>query len=70
MNLSLEVTEEAIAHLAKSGFEKKYGARQVRLALQTQLEYKLEEEQLGGTIEAGDHIKVDCKEEKITFSKL
>lgn len=70
MNLSLEVTEEAIAHLAKSGFDKNYGARPVRRAIQTQLEDKLADELLDGTIAAGDHIKVDCKEEKITFSKL
>ena len=70
MNLSLEVTEEAIAHLAKSGFDKNYGARPVRRAIQTQLEDKLADELLDGTITAGDHIKVDCKEEKITFSKL
>ena len=70
MNLSLEVTEEAIAHLAKSGFDKNYGARPVRRAIQTQLEDKLADELLDGTIAAGDHIKVDCKDEKITFSKL
>ena len=70
MNLSLEVTEEAIAHLAKSGFDKNYGARPVRRAIQTQLEDKLADELLDGTIAAGDQIKVDCEDEKITFSKL
>ena len=70
MNLSLEVTEETIAHLAKSGFDKNYGARPVRRAIQTQLEDKLADELLEGIIAAGDHIKVDCKDEKITFSKL
>ena len=70
MNLSLEVTEEAIAHLAKSGFDKNYGARPVRRAIQTQLEDKLADELLDGTIAAGDQIKVDCEDEKIKFSKL
>ena len=70
MNLSLEVTEKAVAHLAKSGFDKNYGARPVRRAIQTQLEDKLADELLEGIIAAGDHIKVDCKDEKITFSKL
>ena len=70
MNLSLEVTEEAVTHLAKSGFDKNYGARPVRRAIQTQLEDKLADELLDGIIAAGDHIKVDCKDEKITFSKL
>ena len=70
MNLSLEVTEEAISHLAKSGFDKNYGARPVRRAIQTQLEDKLADELLDGTIAAGDQIKVDCEDEKIKFSKL
>ena len=70
MNLSMEVTEEAVAHLAESGFDKNYGARPVRRAIQTQLEDALADALLDGTIAAGDKIKVDCKEKKITFSKL
>ena len=70
MNLSMEVTEEAVAHLAESGFDKNYGARPVRRAIQTQIEDALADALLDGTIAAGDKIKVDCKEKKITFSKL
>lgn len=70
MNLSMEVTGEAVAHLAESGFDKNYGARPVRRAIQTQLEDALADALLDGTIAAGDKIKVDCKEKKITFSKL
>ena len=70
MNLTMEVTEEAVAHLAESGFDKNYGARPVRRAIQTQLEDALADVLLDGTIAAGDKIKVDCKDEKIIFSKL
>ena len=70
MNLSLEVTDEAIAHLAKSGFDKSYGARPVRRAIQTQLEDELADALLNGRIEAGDRVKVDCEQEKIVFTKL
>ena len=70
MNLTMEVTEEAVAHLAESGFDKNYGARPVRRAIQTQLEDALADALLDGTIAAGDKIKVDCKDEKIIFSKL
>ncbi len=70
MNLTLEVTEEAVAHLAESGFDKNYGARPVRRAIQTQLEDALADALLDGTIAAGDKIKVDCKDKKIIFSKL
>ena len=70
MNLTMEVTEEAVAHLAESGFDKNYGARPVRRAIQTQLEDALADVLLDGTIAAGDKIKVDCKDKKIIFSKL
>ena len=70
MNLTMEVTEEAVAHLAESGFDKNFGARPVRRAIQTQLEDALADALLDGTIAAGDKIKVDCKDKKIIFSKL
>ena len=70
MNLTMEVTEEAVAHLAESGFDKNYGARPVRRTIQTQLEDALADALLDGTIAAGDKIKVDCKDKKIIFSKL
>ena len=70
MNLTMEVTEEAVAHLAESGFDKNYGARPVRRAIQTQLEDALADALLDGTSAAGDKIKVDCKDKKIIFSKL
>ncbi len=70
MNLTMEVTEEAVAHLAESGFDKNYGARPVRRAIQTQLEDALADALLDGPIAAGDKIKVDCKDKKIIFSKL
>lgn len=70
MNLTMEVTEEAVANLAESGFDKNYGARPVRRAIQTQLEDALADALLDGTIAAGDKIKVDCKDKKIIFSKL
>lgn len=70
MNLTMEVTEEAVAHLAESGFDKNYGARPVRRAIQTQLEDALADALLDGTIAAGDKINVDCKDKKIIFSKL
>jgi ATP-dependent Clp protease ATP-binding subunit ClpC len=70
LNLSLEVTEDAVAHLAESGFDKNYGARPVRRAIQTQIEDELAEKILQGEIAPGDRVKADFKEEKMVFSKL
>jgi ATP-dependent Clp protease ATP-binding subunit ClpC len=70
LNLSLTITDEAVAHLAESGFDKNYGARPVRRGIQTQIEDELAEKILQGEIAPGDHVKIDYQEEKMTFSKL
>lgn len=67
MRLTLEVSDEAVAHLAESGFDKNYGARPVRRAIQTQIEDELAERLLQGEIAAGEHVKIDFQEEKMTF---
>lgn len=69
LSLTLKVTDAAVVHLAESGFDKNYGARPVRRAIQTQVEDELAERILEGTIAAGDHVKVDLADEKITFTK-
>lgn len=69
MRISLEVTDEAVAYLAKSGFDKNYGARPVRRAIQTQVEDQLAEAVLEGKISAGDHVKAVLSGEKIIFTK-
>lgn len=38
MSITFTVTQKALAHIAKSGFDKNYGARPVRRAIQTQIE--------------------------------
>lgn len=70
MGISLEVSDAAVAHLAESGFDKNYGARPVRRAIQTKVEDELAERILEGTISAGDKVKVDFIKEKIIFSKV
>jgi ATP-dependent Clp protease ATP-binding subunit ClpC len=70
LNLTLTVTEDAVVHLAESGFDKNYGARPVRRGIQTQIEDELAEKILQGEIAPGDHVQVDYREEKMVFSKL
>ena len=38
MHIKLDVSESAIEHIAESGFDKNYGARPIRRAIQTQIE--------------------------------
>lgn len=54
MDITLEVAPEVIAHIAKKGFDKDYGARPIRRALQTYLEDTLAEAVLSGDVSMGD----------------
>ena len=67
LELHLDVSDEAVAHLAKAGFDDVYGARPLRRAIQSELEDALAEKMLEGTFKAGDTVKVDVKENSLTF---
>ncbi|MCI5639576.1 MAG: ATP-dependent Clp protease ATP-binding subunit [Lachnospiraceae bacterium] len=69
MSMKLLVSDEAVAHLAESGFDKTYGARPVRRCIQTEIEDALADQMLAGTFAAGDVIEIGCEEKKLTFSK-
>ena len=56
-------------NIAKSGFDKNYGARPVRRAIQTQIEDALADKMLAKEIQPGDCIEADADEEKIIFCK-
>ncbi len=70
LELHLDITDEAIAHLAKAGFDDVYGARPLRRAIQSELEDALAEKMLEGTFKAGDTVRVDVKENSLTFEAV
>ncbi|MHB8129326.1 MAG: ATP-dependent Clp protease ATP-binding subunit [Mobilitalea sp.] len=59
MNITLETSDEVVDHLAEVGFDAKYGARPLRRAIQTNIEDKLAEAILAGTIKEGDTVRID-----------
>lgn len=63
MGISLEVTDSAVAHIAKEGFDKNYGARPIRRAIQTKIEDELADRLLTKEISAGQRVLVDYSEE-------
>ena len=69
MSITFTVTQKALAHIAKGGFDKNYGARPVRRAIQTQIEDALADKMLAKEIQPGDCIEADADEEKIIFCK-
>ncbi|NSW92392.1 MAG: ATP-dependent Clp protease ATP-binding subunit [Firmicutes bacterium] len=68
--ISIEVTDNAKAFIAKKGFDPIYGARPLRRAIQNMIEDRLAEEMLDGTIKAGDNVLVDVNEENIVFTPV
>lgn len=67
MNVSLDFTDGAVKHLAEKGFDKNYGARPVRRAIQTEVEDKLADMIVDGALKAGMHVTGDFSEEKGTL---
>ena len=59
MNITLETSDEVVDHLAEVGFDAKYGARPLRRAIQTNIEDKLAEAILAGTIKEGDTVRIN-----------
>ena len=67
--ITITMTDNAIALLAKKGYEPKYGARPLRRVIQTQVEDKLAEEMLDGKIKENDKVVIDEKDGEIVVSK-
>jgi ATP-dependent Clp protease ATP-binding subunit ClpC len=68
-NITMEITDEAKELLAREGFDKTYGARPLRRAIQSMVEDKLAEEILEGTIKPGDKVMIVNKENSLKISK-
>jgi ATP-dependent Clp protease ATP-binding subunit ClpC len=68
MNITLKPTKGCIDQLVESGYDEKYGARPLRRAIQTQVEDKLAEAVLEGSVKQGDTISVRLKGKEIVFS--
>ena len=57
MGIQLDASEEAVAELAKEGFDPQYGARPLRRAIRTHLEDPAARLLLEGSVSAGDSLK-------------
>ena len=67
MTIKLEMDEDAINLIAKSGFDLEYGARPLKRSIQKELENELSELILQGTIKSGDVVEATVKEGKMAF---
>jgi len=69
MDYGLEVSDAALAELAKAGFDPVYGARPLKRAIQSELENPLAKAILEGRFAPKDTIRVDYRVSKMTFEK-
>ena len=69
MGMKLDISDAAVAEIAKAGFDPVYGARPLKRAIQSQIENPLAKQILEGKFAAKDTIKVDAKRDLIVFEK-
>jgi ATP-dependent Clp protease ATP-binding subunit ClpB len=69
MEMKLDVSDAALAEIAKAGFDPVYGARPLKRAIQSEIENALAKEILSGNFAAKDTIRVDAKGGAFTFDK-
>ncbi len=67
--LTMELTKDAKRWLAEKGFDKTYGARPLKRAIQKYLEDKLSDEMLKGRFKTGGHILVSLQGDELVFTE-
>ena len=65
--MTLEVSDDAVAEIAKEGFDPVYGARPLRRAIQSRIEDVLAEQLLEGRFRSGDVVQVGVKDNRFSF---
>ncbi|HYN54279.1 MAG TPA: ATP-dependent chaperone ClpB, partial [Methylotenera sp.] len=69
MDMTLDISESAIAEIANAGFDPVYGARPLKRAIQSEIENPLARDILAGHFIAKDTIHIDSKGGKLVFVK-
>jgi len=68
--ITIELTEEAKQLLVSEGYDRAWGARPLKRAIQRLVETPLSREVLAGRIEEGDTVRVGVRDGKLTFEKV
>ena len=70
--ITLEISDEAKTHLARTGYEPAYGARPLKRAIQREVETPLGRKILAGDVRDGDHVRVDFDRDRgeLTFNTV
>ena len=68
--LTVELTEAAQRWLAAQGYDKDFGARPLRRAIQRHVESPLSVQMLKGLFNAGDRVRIDVEDDELKFIRL
>ena len=68
MDITLAMDDAAKAQIIEKGYDQKYGARPLRRTIQTEVEDKLAEEILNGSVKKGDTVAISAQDDKLVFS--
>lgn len=69
MGIHLDASDEAVAELAREGFDPKYGARPLRRCLQSKVEDVVAERMLDGTLKEGDTARLTVENDRLCVGK-
>ena len=67
--ITLEADDDAVAELARDGFDPQYGARPLRRAIQSMVEDAVAEQMLEGNLKSGDTAHVRLRAGKVVIEK-
>jgi len=67
MDITLEISDALITHIAEEGYDQMYGARPLRRAIQNKIEDELAEAILQGRFHEGSSVRGDFVDGKIVF---
>ena len=67
--ITLQADDDAVAALAKDGFDARYGARPLRRTLQNEVEDVVAEQMLDGQLKSADTAHVRLKDDKVVIEK-
>ena len=70
MNIDLRYGEAVKNYIFDKGYDKKYGARPLRRAIQNEIEDKMAEELLAGNIKAGQTVRISIVKTGVAFKVL
>jgi len=66
-HITIDATEEAIAHLSNKGYDPQYGARPIKRVIQKEVLNNLSKELLAGNIKAESVVLIDSFDDQLVF---